>query len=169
VIYGGWNFVDEAGSFIRQMTVFPFHRRMLENHGCYIASTSTFFRRSTTIEEGHLLNIRFKAVMDGEYFCRLAANGKRFVYLPAILADFRWHGGGISQQFVESTDINGVLSRQLQLAESRAIRRVYGITLFKDEMLNLGLEAFLYQYYRMWKGVLRLLNRHRQVALPTPQ
>lgn len=159
VIYGCWNFVDKHGAFIREMTVFPFDRGMIANHGCYIASTATFFRRSTIIDKGHLLNINFRSVMDGEYFCRLAAAGKRFEYLPKVLADFRLHAQSISQRNLGKDDIDGVLAHQRQLAESRAIRRVYGVRLFKDEMLNGIVEGVLYHAYRLKKGVLRWWHR----------
>ena len=158
VIYGCWNFVNEDGRFIRRMTVFPFDRGMIANHGCYIASTATFFRRSTTIDEGHLLNIAFRSVMDGEYFARLSALGKCFEYLPSVLADFRLHDGSISQRNIGKRDIDSVLERQRQFAESRAIRRVYGIKPFEDEMLNGIAEGILYQAYRLKKGLLRRLH-----------
>ena len=158
VIYGCWNFVNVDGRFIRKMTVFPFDRGMIANHGCYIASTATFFRRKTTIDKGHLLNIAFRAVMDCEYFCRLSAAGKRFEYLPKVLADFRLHDQSISQRNLSKNDIDGVLAHQNQLAESRAIRRVYGVKLFKDEMLNGIVEGVLYHLYRVKKGILRKLG-----------
>jgi glycosyltransferase involved in cell wall biosynthesis len=161
VIFGCWNFVDAEGKFLRRMTVFPFNRGMISNHGCYIASTSTFFRRSSTIEEGYLLNINFKSVMDGEYFCRLSSAGKRFEYLPRVLADFRLHDGSISQRNLGRDDIDGVLAHQRQLAESRAIRRVYGIKLFRDEMLNGVVEGIVYHAYRFLKGFLRALHASR--------
>lgn len=163
VIYGCWNFVDATGSFIRRMTVFPFNRGMITNHGCYIASTSTFFRRESTIDQGHLLNIRFRTVMDGEYFCRLAAAGKRFKYLPRVLADFRLHEESISQRNLAKQDIDGVLAHQRQLAESRAIRRVYGVKLFKDEMINGIVEGVIYHAYRILKGFLRAIYKRETI------
>lgn len=163
VIYGCWNFVDAEGKFLRRMTVFPFNRRMISNHGCYIASTSTYYRRATTIAEGHLLNINFKTVMDGEYYARLSSLGKCFEYLPRVLADFRLHDESISQRNLGKEDIDGLLAHQRQLAESRAIRRVYGIKLFKDEMLNGIVEGVLYHAYRIMKGVLRSLHRKRTI------
>ena len=163
VIYGCWNFVDAEGKFLRRMTVFPFNRRMISNHGCYIASTSTYYRRATTIAEGHLLNINFKTVMDGEYYARLSSLGKRFEYLPRVLADFRLHDESISQRNLGKQDIDGLLAHQRQLAESRAVRRVYGIKLFKDEMLNGIVEGVLYHAYRIMKGVLRSLHRKRTI------
>lgn len=157
VIFGCWNFVDANGAFIRRMTLFPFSRGMIANHGCYIASTATFYRRKTTIDEGHLLNIEFKSVMDGEYYARLSSLGKRFVYLPRVLADFRLHDQSISQKNIGKQGIDSVLAHQRQLAEARAIRRVYGVKLFNDEMLNGIVEGILYQAYRILKGVLRML------------
>lgn len=157
VIFGCWNFMDVDGRITRLMTVFPFDRAMLANHGCYIASTSTFFKRATTISEEHLLNIRFRSVMDGEYFCRLAKAGKRFEYLPRVLADFRLHDESISQRNLGKNDIDGVLAHQHQLAESRTIRRIYGVKLFRDEMMNGIVEGILFHVFRFKKGLLRTL------------
>jgi glycosyltransferase involved in cell wall biosynthesis len=155
VIYGCWDFMDADGRFMRRMTLFPFNRGMLSNLGCYIASTSTFFRRGTTIEQGFYLNIGFKTVMDGEYYCRLAHAGKKFVYLPKVLACFRLHDFSISQRNLKKTDIDGVHAHQVQLAEARAIRRVYGVRLFQDEMLNGVVEGVIFHAYRVLKGVLK--------------
>lgn len=155
VIYGCWNFMDAEGKFMRRMTLFPFNRGMLANLGCYIASTSTFFRRETTIEQGFYLNIGFKTVMDGEYYCRLAHAGKKFIYLPQVLASFRLHSSSISQKNLKKTDIDGVHAHQVQLAEARAIRRIYGVKLFKDEMLNGIVEGILFHVYRVLKWLLK--------------
>ena len=161
VIFGCWNFMDAEGKHQRTMTIFPLVRSMLPNHGCYIASTSTFYRRETTIAQGFLLNIKFRVVMDGEYFSRLAYAGKRFEYLPRVLADFRLHGESISQRNIGKKDIDGILQYQHQCAESRAIRRMYGVKLFNDEMYNSIVDGMLYHAYRVLKGVLRLVYRHR--------
>jgi hypothetical protein len=141
------------------MTIFPFVRSMLPNYGCYLASTSTFFLRETTIDQGFLLNIKFRYVMDGEYFSRLAYLGKRFEYLPRVLADFRLHGESISQRNIGKKDTDGILQYQHQCAESRAIRRIYGIKLFKDEMYNTIVDGILYHVYRVLKGILRVIYR----------
>jgi len=162
VVFGCWDFIGEDGQFIRRMTLFPFKRRILVNHGCYIASTSTFFRRSTTIAKGAVLDVKFKAVMDGEYFSRLVSAGCRFEYIPCVLAEFRIHDQSISQKHIGSHDVGGVLKRQRQLAESSAIRRVYGSRLngmFRDEMSNRIVESVLYHVFRIQKGLLRFLHR----------
>jgi glycosyltransferase involved in cell wall biosynthesis len=160
VIYGCWDFIDANGEFLRRMSLFPFRFRMLANYGCYIASTSTFFRRETTIAEGCFLNENFKAVMDCEYYCRLAESGKMFEYLPVVLAEFRLHDESISQRHLTKVDIDGILGRQLQLAESSSIRRMYGARWFRDEMTNRIVEGVLYHMFRMQKGFLRW--RHRK-------
>lgn len=159
VIYGCWNFMDAAGNYQRTMTIFPYVRSMMPNHGCYIASTSTYFRRDTTIAEGFLLDIDFRVLMDGEYYCRLSYAGKKFSYLPRVLADFRLHDESISQRNIGKIDMAGILAYQHQCAESRAIRRMYGIKLFKDEMANCIVDGFLYHGYRVLKGVLKLIYR----------
>ncbi len=158
VIYGGWDFVDEAGQLEKRMTVFPFQRRMLAHLGCYIGSTACFLRRATTIAEGFLLEKDFRYVMDGEYFNRLAAEGKRFVYLSDVLADFRRHGGNLSLRNRGGTTVADHLRRERQWAESRAIRRAYGITLFGNEHLNGVVDCGLYYYYLVKKAVLKRLR-----------
>ncbi len=161
IIYGCWNFMNADGIHQRRMTIFPFVRSMLANHGCYIASTSTFFRNETTINQGYLLNTKFRYVMDGEYFCRLAYAGKKFKYLPKVLADFRLHDQSLSQKNLKKSDVDGILDHQKQFAESRAIRRAYGFKLFRDEMLNNILDGLLYHGYRLLKGILKLIHRHQ--------
>jgi glycosyltransferase involved in cell wall biosynthesis len=164
VIFGCWNFIDVDGKFIRRMTLFPFIRAMAANHGCYIASTSTFYRRETTISEGYYLNPKFGTVMDGEYYCRLAAAGKKLEYLPRVLADFRLHDQSISQKNIGVKGIEGNLANQLQYAEARAIHRTYGVNLFKDEMLNGLVEGVVYQIFRLIKGGLRLIYAGRTIG-----
>jgi len=158
VIYGAWDFMDGAGKYQRTMQAFPFQKLMLAHHSCYIASTSTFFRRETTMGEGHLLNEKFMCVMDGEYYCRLASVGKKFIHFPKVLADFRMHGENISLRHLDSNDVDGVLSRQLQLAENITIRRVYGLSLFRNSHLNGVLDCILFYLLKLHKGFLKLTN-----------
>ena len=160
VIYGGWDYIDGDGKFLRQMKSTPFDKRILVQQGCYIGSTACFYRRKTTLAEGHLLDDQFGYCMDGEYYARLAHLGKRFMHMPgAILADFRLHNESISQSNLGKTDMDGILRYQRQMAEPRAIRRMYGYKPFKDENLSLVVDGVLYHVYRLKKGLLRVLNR----------
>lgn len=161
VIYGGWNYVDGEGRFLRSMPAIPFDFRILVQNGCYIGSTACFYRRETTIAEGLLLDDEFGYCMDGEYYARLAALGKRFVHCPKILADFRLHGDSISQRSLGKQDVASVLRLQRQFAEPRTIRRLYGVKPFKDENLSLVVDGLLYHVYRAKKGLLRLLHKNR--------
>ena len=161
VIYGGWDYVDRNGKFLRRMSAIPFDRRILVQQGCYIGSTACFYRRSTTIAEGHLLDPDFGYCMDGEYYARLAHLGKRFLPFPRVLADFRLHGESISQRSLGKSDMKNVLRMQRQAAEPRAIRRIYGIKLFRDEALNNIVDGFLYHVFRLKKGVLKTWHAGR--------
>lgn len=95
VIYGDCVFVDSGGKIVRSKVEHGFDRSVLLYFGCYIPSTSTFFRRRV-IEAGMLLDCDYRVCMDFEYFARLAHAGFRFHYLPRFIAAFRWHGGNIS-------------------------------------------------------------------------
>lgn len=170
VIYGGWDFVNEAGDFEKRMTVFPFRRRMLAHLGCYIGSTACFLRRETTTDAGHLLDADFRYVMDGEYYCRLAAAGKRFAYLPMVLADFRRHGGNLSLRHYGAEDAGAWLRLTRQWAESQAIRRAYGWTFFRNEHLNAVVDAGLFFFFLGQKAALKRLHRRRwKVAGESPR
>jgi len=155
VVYGGWDFVDHTGTLQRKMSVFPFRRLMLAHLGCYIGSTACFLRRETTIDEGHLLNEDFQIVMDGEYYCRLARAGKKFVYFPRILAEFRLHEENASFRRYAGEGIAGHLALEKQWAEGAAIRREYGISLFQGEHANGVVDALLYYYFLAQKAFLK--------------
>ena len=95
VIYGDCVFVDSGGRIVRSKVEHEFDRSILMYFGCYIPSTSTFFRRRI-IDSGLLLNCDYRVCMDFEYFARLAHAGFNFHYVPRFIAAFRWHGNNVS-------------------------------------------------------------------------
>lgn len=95
VLYGDCVFVDERGAILRSKVEHEFDPAVLLYFGCYIPSTSTFFRREI-IESGQLLDCDYRVCMDFEYLARLAAAGLTFHYLPRVLAAFRWHKNNVS-------------------------------------------------------------------------
>ena len=74
VIYGDCVFVDREGKIVRSKVEHEFDRSVLMYFGCYIPSTSTFFRRRV-IDSGQLLDCEYRVCMDFEYFARLAHAG----------------------------------------------------------------------------------------------
>jgi len=95
IIYGDCLFVDSGGRIVRSKVEHDFDASILLYFGCYIPSTSTFFRRRV-IESGQLLDCDYRVCMDFEYFVRLAHAGCTFHYVPRFIAAFRWHGNNIS-------------------------------------------------------------------------
>ena len=95
VIYGDCVFVDPAGRVVRSKVEHDFDFKVLLYFGCYIPSTSTFFRRQL-IERGLLLDCDYRVAMDFEFFARLARLGCRFHYAPQFIAAFRWHEDNVS-------------------------------------------------------------------------
>lgn len=95
VIYGDCIFVDRVGKIMRSKVEHEFDRAVLMYFGCYIPSTSTFFRRRV-IDSGQLLDCDYHVCMDFEYFARLARAGFSFHYVPRIIAAFRWHEDNVS-------------------------------------------------------------------------
>jgi hypothetical protein len=99
--------------------------------------------------------------MDGEYYARLAANGKKFVYFPRVLADFRIHGDNLSFRNHQTKSVDDCLKLQYQYSEARAIRRAYGTTWFSDENWNSVVDTLLQIYYRGYKFIMKILYRHQ--------
>ena len=156
-VYGDWEFVDEAGRFLRHVTALRWSRFVHIHHHCFIGSTAAFYRRTTVVEKGYRLREDFRYVMDGEFYARLDAAGLKFQHVPMVVADFRMHGGNLSQRNLgKSRDMDAILAAERQYIESRAIRRAYGITCFKDPYLNGLVDGLLWIAAKGWKAVLRL-------------
>lgn len=157
VIYGDWDFVNEEGKFLRHVTAPKWSRFVHVHHHCFVGSTAAFYRRSSVLDEGHRLRKDFKYAMDSEFYARLDDSGKKFEHIPANIAGFRMHGGNLSQRNLGKTrDIGKILAAERQYIESRAIRRVYGVTLFRDPYLNGLVDGLLWIAAKAWKSFLRL-------------
>ena len=128
------------------------------HHHCFVGSTAAFLRRATVTGEGHRLREDFRYAMDSEFYARLDAAGKRFAHVSVNVADFRLHGGNLSQRnHGKSRDIDRILAAEKQFAESRAVRRMYGLTLFRDPYLNGLMDGILWIMAKGWKAVKRFL------------
>lgn len=158
VLFGAFNFMNGDGKFIRRMPLFPFGVLMNSHYGPSVASTSCFLKREAVIEAGHLVDVNFRYVMDGEYYSRLGRAGIKFVYVPRVLADFRWHGLNLSRRnYLDESSMEAILGKQKQYAESHAIRRAYGLTLVNDLNLCGIIDGVLALYFRGLRGVLKLI------------
>ena len=156
VVYGDWDFVNEAGDLLRRIKSPRWSLFVHVHHHCYVGSTAAFYRRSSVIAQGHRLRTDFRYVMDGEFYARLHAAGKRFEHVPLNVADFRLHGGNASLRHLAKTrDMENILAAERQHVESRAIRRAYGITLFEDPYLNGLIDGVLWIVAKAWKAVIR--------------
>jgi len=100
VIYGDCIFVNGDGRVVRSKVEHEFDPYVLLYFGCYIPSTSTFFRRRL-IDRGLLLDCDYRVAMDFEYFARLARLGCIFRYVPQFIAAFRWHEDNVSLRNVQ--------------------------------------------------------------------
>jgi glycosyltransferase involved in cell wall biosynthesis len=156
VVYGGWDFIDSQGRFIRTVTTPPWSPFVHVHHHCYIGSTAAFYRNETVTAAGHRLREDFRYVMDGEFYARLHSLGKTFQRIPANIADFRLHGENASQRHLgKPKDMDDAVAAERQHTESRAIRRVYGLTFFTDPYLNGLGDGLLWIAAALWKKILK--------------
>jgi len=125
VIYGDCVFVDRAGRMLRSKVEHDFDSSVLMYFGCYIPSTSTFFRRRV-LESEFLLDCDYRVCMDFEYFARLAHAGFRFRYVPRVIAAFRWHGSNVS-----------IMNRDRRAEERRQVQRRFGSGRHSETALHL--------------------------------
>ncbi len=159
VVYGDWDFINETGEHMRHITAPKWSRFVHIHHHCFVGSTAAFYRRATVIDEGHRLDLRFRYAMDSEFYARLDASEKRFEHVPMNVADFRMHGGNLSQRNHGTTrDMDRILAAERQFVESRAVRRMYGVTLFRDPYLNGLIDGILWISAKGWKAVLRFVS-----------
>jgi glycosyltransferase involved in cell wall biosynthesis len=157
VVYGDWDFIDEAGGRLRRVRVPSWSRFVHVHHHCLVGSTAAFLRRSSVIDAGFRLREDFRFVMDGEFYARLDAAGNRLEHVPVCVADFRLHGANASQRHLgRSRDLEAILAAERQHVESRAIRRAYGVTLFEDPYLNGLADGILWLAAKGWKGLKKL-------------
>lgn len=157
VVYGDWDLVDAGGSHQRTVKSPSWSRFVHVHHHCFVASTAAFYRKSTVIDAGYRLRADFHYVMDGEFYARLDAAGKRFEHHSMVVADFRMHGDNASQRHLaRARDMEGVLAAERQHLESRAIRRMYGITLSDDPYLTGLVDGVLAFVARGWKLLLKI-------------
>jgi glycosyltransferase involved in cell wall biosynthesis len=156
LVYGNWDFVDVKGSFLRHVKAPRWSLFVHVHHHCFIGSTAAFYRRSTVIDAGHRLRKDFRYVMDGEFYARLNAAGKSFHHVGVTVAEFRLHGNNASQRHLEKTrDMDTILAAEKQHAESRAIRRAYGVTLFKDPYMNGLIDGILWIVAKAYKILIK--------------
>ena len=124
VFYGDCVFVDREGRMLRSKVEHEFDPAVLLYFGCYIPSTSTFFRRRL-VRSGLLLDCDYRVCMDFEYFARLAQAGINFHYVPRIIAAFRWHGSNVS-----------LMNAQRRAEERRLVQRRFASANYSDATLD---------------------------------
>jgi len=93
LVYGDARFIDAAGNDLGPCTqVEPFNRRRLMTHGDFIAQPAAFFRRSLFDQAGPL-DVSLHWAMDYDFFIK-ATQTARVLYLPRVLAQYRFHSAG---------------------------------------------------------------------------
>lgn len=132
IIYGNWNFVDVNGKLIKRFQSLPFNQTAILYYGPYVGSTALFFKREI-IEEGILINEKFRYTMDWEWYAHLGYLGKKFKFINHTLANFRLHGSNQSQKYLKMSDMERIFNRAQQLAEGYAIKRCYGYRFCKGD------------------------------------
>ena len=95
VVYGDANYVDVDGKKISACVhIEPYSKKRLLSHSDFIVQPATFFRRSAYEAAGGM-NAKFNWALDYDLWIRMAEKSK-FVYLPKLLANYRWVGSNKS-------------------------------------------------------------------------
>ncbi|WP_088888907.1 glycosyltransferase family 2 protein [Leptolyngbya ohadii] len=146
VIYGDTLMVDQDKKSLKIKKDHRFDYGVLLYYGCYIQSTTTFFRKSI-IDADHLIDISYKLCMDYEYFVRLSSLGYQFSYLPSTLAAFRWHKTNFS-----------VLYPQRRREETIKIKHQYGYKVTNNLRLQTLLHDVTYFYFLAKRQALKQIR-----------
>jgi glycosyltransferase involved in cell wall biosynthesis len=94
VVYGDCVIIDEEGRLVRLQAPHRFSSRLLTEYGCYIASSSTIFRRS--VLEETLWDVEIRRVMDWDLYMKLMARGATFRHVSYPVGAFRLHPGQVT-------------------------------------------------------------------------
>lgn len=157
IVYGEAMFVDQNKQLVKRQIDHRFDYSVLLYYGCYIQSTSTFFRKSI-IDAGHLLDIYYKICMDYEYYIRLANAGYKFEYLPKPLAAFRWQGNNASRVYAQKRE-----------EETLKIKRQYGFQL-PQKFKSFQIPSFVYRFIKFAViGKRQILKVTSRITPPNPK
>jgi glycosyltransferase involved in cell wall biosynthesis len=96
IVYGDSVFVDEEGRIARLAAQHAFGPSTLRLYGCYIASSSVVFRRSSLPPDPW--DVTLKLRMDWDLYLRLASHGARFEKVAYPVGAFRRHGSQVSAE-----------------------------------------------------------------------
>jgi glycosyltransferase involved in cell wall biosynthesis len=146
IIYGDTLLVNQDKHSLRVKKDHAFDYGILLYYGCYIQSTTTFFRKEI-IDADHLIDISYKLCMDYEYFVRLSKLGYQFQYLPETLAAFRWHDTNFS-----------ILYPQRRREETVKIKHIYGYKITKNFRLQTLLHDMTYFFFLGKRQIRKSLN-----------
>lgn len=122
IFYGDVIFTGQDGDFWRLKAGHSFHLKTLLYYGCYISTVSTFFRKRI-ISEGLYIDSDYHFSMDREYFLRLAAAKKKFLYIRRPLGVFRWHQMNKSLDDAQRLPEGLIISKQYSKIKSTFLFR----------------------------------------------
>jgi glycosyltransferase involved in cell wall biosynthesis len=111
VIYGRAWWIDAAGRPTREYPTRPYDFNTLVQH-CFIAQPAAFWRRQVHTSCGWF-DPAFDTTFDYEFWLRLATRGRRFHYLPEVLAESREHAA------TKSTTRRGQVFREIRRMQLR--------------------------------------------------
>ena len=146
VVYGECIFVAEDGKEQVWKKQHRFSPSVLVFCGCYIPSTSCFYNRRV-FERGVWLDPSFKVCMDFDFYVRLMEAGFRFGFIPAALANFRWHDSNIST-------VHSARRYQERLRVQRAWLENHRLGWLGGERTLKG----LYYFFTILRKILKLLR-----------
>jgi glycosyltransferase involved in cell wall biosynthesis len=90
IVYGRLYSLVEQGAYTRILYTRPFSYHWLRRY-CFTNPSATFVRAPLIHQEKYLIDTAVPTLGDWDWFLRMAEAGKRFHYLPEIVAGFRVH------------------------------------------------------------------------------
>ena len=136
-LYGGYEEIDAAGKFRRFKLAQPYEHKRFIRTG-YICGPSVFVRAGLARQVGPIRE-DLKYCMDFEWCLRMAAIAEPH-RLDAVLAQFRWHAGGITMRM-----------RSAQIDEGQTISLSYATNWLERAHIR----AF-YRKAKTWAWIKRL-------------
>jgi len=145
LIYGDYYIIDQNNKIIRRMRVPKYDYNTFLITGCYIPTTSSFFKKY--IFEKELIDEKYSYCMDFEFYLRLSKKFK-FKEIHNCLAKFRYH-----------LDEKSVAFKDLRIKESFDIKYKYSNKLYYEQFIkNKYIYNLINIIYLIKKQQLKYLN-----------
>lgn len=135
-LVGHYYMVEEGGEFLASMRVPPFDAGVMRHYGVVLPTSGSYFATRVFRDEGLLLDIDYRIMMDWDFYQRLGMSGVRIEHVPHFLAAFRVHAENKSIGLRDDDEERRRRYDARRFQERRRFHATYGPRLGPEELTH---------------------------------